>query len=381
MKAHAHHSVAGFHPDFNRQLAEAGLLYPHWPEEFGGQDRTPFEMAALAEVFEEFNWERMTAPITNQVAQIVMRFGTEAVKREVLSKFATGSSLACLGFSEPDAGSDVFAAKTRAVRDGDDWLINGQKIFTTAANLADYVFLLVRTNPDVAKHAGLSLFLVPLGLPGVEIQAVHTLQDERTNITYYADVRVPDRYRIGEVDGGLAVMAATLELEHGGNQYRLSYANMFKHIVHWAQETRRDGRPLIEYPDVRLRLARVAVHTGVAECLCHRAIWGVSHRVPGLRRLRADVEAVQHRVLPARRLRPDGSGRPGLAVPRPGGARPCRDRLPPVHRHDDLRRHQRDPPQPDRRTGARHAPFAKLRVGVVPLPSREREILPPLTLN
>lgn len=281
LKAHAHHSVAGFHPDFNRQLAEAGLLYPHWPEEFGGQDRTPFEMAALAEVFEEFNWERMTAPITNQVAQIVMRFGTEAVKREVLSKFATGSSLACLGFSEPDAGSDVFAAKTRAVRDGDDWLINGQKIFTTAANLADYVFLLVRTNPDVAKHAGLSLFLVPLGLPGVEIQAVHTLQDERTNITYYADVRVPDRYRIGEVDGGLAVMAATLELEHGGNQYRLSYANMFKHIVHWAQETRRDGRPLIEYPDVRLRLARVAVHTGVAECLCHRAIWGVSHRVPG----------------------------------------------------------------------------------------------------
>src|SRR5690606_34139395 len=183
---------------------------------FGGREKTAFEMAALQEVFEEYNWQRITAPITNQVAQIVMRFATEAVQHEVLPRFASGESLACLGFSEPSSGSDVFAAKTRAVRTEDgDWLIDGQKIFTTAANLADYVFLLVRTNPDVPKHAGLTLFLVPMDLPGIEVHPVYTLQDERTNITYLSNVRVADRYRVGEIDGGTAVMAATLELEHG----------------------------------------------------------------------------------------------------------------------------------------------------------------------
>src|SRR6202041_598327 len=98
----------------------------------------------LNEVFEEFGWERITAPITNQVAQIVMRFGSEAVKQEVLPRFANASALACLGFSEPSCGSDVFAAKTLAQRHGDHWIINGQKIFTTAGNLAQYCFLLTR---------------------------------------------------------------------------------------------------------------------------------------------------------------------------------------------------------------------------------------------
>lgn len=281
LEAHAHHSVAGFHCAFNHRLARAGLLFPHWPAEYGGQNLSAFELAALAEVYEEFGWERITAPITNQVGQIVMRFGSETLKRDTLPRFASGEALACLGFSEPASGSDVFAAKTRAVRDGDHWVINGQKIFTTAANLAHYVFLLVRTDPNAAKHAGLTMFLVPLDLPGIEIQAVHTLQDERTNITYYADVRVPDVYRLGEVDGGLKVMAATLELEHGGNQYRISYAHMFKHVVDWAIRTGRDGRPVIEDPDARRRLAQVAVHTTVAECLCHRAIWGLTEQVPG----------------------------------------------------------------------------------------------------
>lgn len=281
LKAHAHHSVAGFHPAFNHRLARAGLLFPHWPAKHGGQDLSAFELAALAEVYEEFGWERITAPITNQVGQIIMQFGSEALQRETLPRFASGEALACLGFSEPASGSDVFAAKTRAVRDGDHWVINGQKIFTTAANLAHYVFLLARTDPTAAKHAGLTMFLVPLDLSGIEIQAVHTLQDERTNITYYADVRVPDRYRLGEVDGGLKVMAATLELEHGGNQYRISYAHMFKHVVDWAIGTQRDGRRVIDDPDAQRRLAQVAVHTTVAECLCHRAIWGMTEQVPG----------------------------------------------------------------------------------------------------
>lgn len=281
LKQHAHHSVAGFHAGFQGKLAQAGLLFPHWPAQFGGRDKTPFDMAQLGEVFEEFNWQRITGPITNQVAQIVMRFAAPDVQEEVLPRFARGEALACLGFTEPSCGSDVFAARTRAVRDGDGWVIDGQKIFTTAANLADYIFLLVRTGPDLPKHAGLTLFLVPMSTPGIEVQAVHTMQDERTNITYLSQVRVPDRYRIGEVDGGVAVMAATLELEHGGDQYRISYANMYRHAVQWARSTERDGRPVLADPDARARLARVAVHTTIARDLCYRAIWAIEGKVPG----------------------------------------------------------------------------------------------------
>src|SRR5690554_2975756 len=151
LKAHAHHSVAGFDKKFNQQLAKAGFLFPHWPEKFGGHGRTVYDMAALAEVYEEFGWERITAPITNQVGQVIMSFGCEDLQNEVLNLFAKGEALACLGFTEPESGSDVFACKTRASRDGSDWIINGQKIFTTAANLADYVFLLARTDSKGPK--------------------------------------------------------------------------------------------------------------------------------------------------------------------------------------------------------------------------------------
>lgn len=281
LKAHAHHSVDGFHAGFNRQLAEAGLLFPHWPEEWGGRGKTAFDMHALQEVFESFNWQRITGPITNQVAQIIMRFATDEAKQEALPRFAQGEALACLGFSEPSCGSDVFAAKTRATRTADgDWLIEGQKIFTTAANLADYCFLLVRTDPDAPKHAGLTLFLVPMNLPGIELHPIHTLQDERTNITYFSDVRVADRYRVGAVNAGTSVMAATLELEHSGDQYRISFSNMFKHALEWARRTKRQGRPLLEQQDVRRRLARVAVHTTIARDLCYRATWSVQAQAP-----------------------------------------------------------------------------------------------------
>ncbi|MBA1204254.1 acyl-CoA dehydrogenase [Pseudomonas capeferrum] len=276
LRAHAHHSVDGYHPGFNRALAEAGLLFPHWPEQWGGRGKNAFDMHALQEVFETFNWQRITGPITNQVAQIVMRFASEQAKAEALPRFARGEALACLGFSEPSCGSDVFAAATRATRTVQGaWRIEGQKIFTTAANLADYCFLLARTDLEAPKHAGLTLFLVPMTLPGIEVQPVHTMQDERTNITYFSGVEVPDCYRVGEVNAGVSVMAATLELEHSGDQYRVSYWNMYRHALQWAREQDRLGEQ-----DVRRRLAKVAVHTTIARDLCYRATWSVQAQAP-----------------------------------------------------------------------------------------------------
>jgi len=279
--AKRHHSVAGYSAEFDAKLAAHNLLFPHWPREYGGLERDAFDNAAMAEVFEEFGMQRITGPVTNQVAQIVMRLAQPECRAEVMPRFVRGEALGCLGFSEPSSGSDVFAANTRAERDGNDWLINGQKIFTTAGNLAHYCFLLARTNQHVPKHRGLTVFLVPMNTPGIELHPVHTLMDERTNVIYFTDVRVPDKYRIGEVDGGLAVMAATLELEHsGGDQYRISYQHMFQHALQYAQNTERDGRKLLEHAHVKAMLARIATHVTIAQMLCYRGIWAVYNKVP-----------------------------------------------------------------------------------------------------
>lgn len=277
LRAHAHHSVAGFHPEFNRTLAAGGFLFPHWPAKYGGLGRTAYDMAALHAVLESYGWENVTAGITNQVAHLVMEFSSDEAKTEVMPRFAAGDALACMGFTEPSCGSDVFAAKTRAERQPDgNWLINGSKIFTTAANLAHYCFLLTRTNPDKPKHAGLTMFLVPLDTPGVEIHPVLTLQDERTNIVYFSDVRLDDKYRVGEVDGGANVMAATLEMEHAaGNSYRQGHVSLVHAATAWALQATRNCKPLLDDVDAAMRLMRTVVHLEVSTLLCYRGIWGM----------------------------------------------------------------------------------------------------------
>jgi alkylation response protein AidB-like acyl-CoA dehydrogenase len=191
----------------------------------------------------------------------------------VLRKFARGEATAALGYTEPSGGSDVFAAKTRAVRDGDGWLINGQKMFTSGADFAGYVFLITRTDPDAPKHQGLTVFLVPLDSPGVEIHPVHTFMDERTNATFYADVRVPDRYRIGEVNGGAKVMALALSLEQGGGGgFERNVREMADSVTEWARREIRDGRPVLEDPQTLARLARIHAQADIAEALSARVL-------------------------------------------------------------------------------------------------------------
>jgi alkylation response protein AidB-like acyl-CoA dehydrogenase len=275
-------SLDGFDREFNLKLGEAGLLFPDWPVEYGGQGRGAYEQSALGVAFEARGWSRVVPGTTNMGARMVMLFGSEAVKQETLPRFAAGEATSCLGFTEPDCGSDVFAAKTRAVRDGDDWVINGQKVFTTGAHVADYVLLLTRTDPDVAKHKGLTMFLVPMSLPGVAVQPLQTMQQERTNITFYADVRVPDRYRLGPVDGAVSVMAAAMKFEHSGEGYHISQPRLVEAAVAWALETAGpDGKPRMEDDDVKARIARAAIHNEVADLLCRRAVWAGVEGMPG----------------------------------------------------------------------------------------------------
>ena len=259
--------------EVHRAMGNAGLLYPDWPEQWGGRGANSEVSRACSAVWAEVGYAGLARGVTGMAGVLVQKFGQPELQQEVLRGFARGDFTSCLGFTEPSGGSDVFAAKTRAERDGDDWVINGQKMFTSGAELADYVLLLARTDSSVAKHKGLTMFLVPLKVPGVEIQPVHTFMDERTNATFYADVRIHDRYRLGDVNGGVKVMAGALSMEQGGSYYHYQMRDMLDAVVEWARGEERDGAPLLEHPSTLTRLARVYLQACVSEALAARAFW------------------------------------------------------------------------------------------------------------
>jgi alkylation response protein AidB-like acyl-CoA dehydrogenase len=238
-------------------------------------------MNALHQAWEEVGWSSHAISTTGMVGTMIRLFGSDELKREVLTRIVSGEVVCSLGYSEPSCGSDVFAAQTRATRDGDDWRIDGSKMFTSGAEIADYVLMLTRTNPDVAKHKGLTMFIVPLKTPGVSIQPVFTFQDERTNITYYDGVKVKDSYRLGPVDGGVKVMAGALEIEHGGG-----FAKSQRHMVHAAEQLCREiqfqGRPLIEDSVAQVRLARSTAHVLLSEVIAYRAVWAATRKMPNV---------------------------------------------------------------------------------------------------
>ena len=235
---------------------------------------------------------------------VILHVGTEEQKKLILPKALGGEIIIVLGFTEPESGSDVAAAQARAVRDGDEWVINGQKMFTTNAQEADYAFMLTRTNPDVPKHQGLTTFLVPLKQPGVEVRAVHTVSGERTNLTFYNDVRVSDSMRIGEVDGGWDVMAVGLTFErsgaHGGESVRL-----LSQMEHWAvTATGDDGRPRAEDPVVRARLGRAAAENEVSTLFCAPQRLDPDHgKAPRRRGLHGQALRIRSHHPAGRRLR------------------------------------------------------------------------------
>jgi alkylation response protein AidB-like acyl-CoA dehydrogenase len=267
-----HHSTSGHHPGFHKKMAEAGYAFPDLSAD-GNPPRSRYEVLAAAPLWEDLNWTRVPSAVTEMVAKVAEIWSQPEAKQEILSRIIAGDALGCLGFSEPGSGSDIFAARFSAVRDGDDWVMNGQKMFTTNAHNADYIIMLTRTNNQGKKHEGLTMFIMPLKLPGVDIQPVYTLQDERTNIVYFGDVRVPDKYRLGEVDQGMKVMGSVLQLEHGGADYHYAQSAMLRHATAWARRPAGNGAAPIANPDVRRALARAAVGDAVSEVLCRRAAW------------------------------------------------------------------------------------------------------------
>lgn len=239
------------------QMGKDGWLTLNWPTEYGGQDRSPMDSliftdeAAIAGVPVPF----LTI---NSVAPTIMAFGTEEQKKFFLPKIAAGELHFSIGYSEPGAGTDLANLRTTAVRDGDDYVINGQKMWTSLIAYADWVWLAVRTNPDAKKHRGISMLTVPTTAEGFSWTPVHTMAGVDTSATYYSDVRVPVTNLVGEENGGWKLVTNQLNHERVALVSPQPIFLALREVREWAQNTKDDGGArLIDSEWAQLNLARV----------------------------------------------------------------------------------------------------------------------------
>ena len=259
--------------DFAKGLVQKGYFAPSWPVEFGGQNSSVWEDQALKEELMSADAPVYLSETTRMVAAIIREIGSPVMKNRILGPALNGDLTIALGFTEPECGSDVAAARTRAIRDSEQWVINGSKMFTTNGHIADYVFLLARTSPEKPKHKGLTMFLVPLDSQGFDAQAVWTLSGERTNVTFFTNVRIGDEWRVGDVDAGWQVLGLSLQDEHASG-WGPHLARLLHHVEHWAKNPGSDDEPPpITRHDVRRRITRVAMELEVSMLLQRRCVW------------------------------------------------------------------------------------------------------------
>lgn len=209
-------------------LAEHGMRAVMWPKEYGGGGLSPLEQVVLAEEF-----ARVDAPLQfgndgfgiGMVGPTIIVWGTDEQKRHFLPRIISGEHRWCQGYSEPDAGSDLANLATRAVLDGDEWVINGQKVWTSSAHTANWVFVLARTDPEAPKHKGITFLLVPMDQPGVEVRPIKEMTGHALfNETFFSDARTPRDHVVGEVNQGWTVANTLLGFERGGRATVLSIA-------------------------------------------------------------------------------------------------------------------------------------------------------------
>jgi alkylation response protein AidB-like acyl-CoA dehydrogenase len=246
---------AAFNEQWTATLFAGGWICASWPTEYGGKGLTLLQQVVLNEEF-----ARVGAPLRADffgdtlVGPTLLQWGSEEQKKEFIPRILNGTIAWCQGFSEPDAGSDLAGLKTRAELDGDEWVINGQKVWTTQARRADYVFLLARTDPDAPKHAGISYLLVPMKQPGVEVRPIEQIDGSAEfNEVFFTNVRCPKDNVVGGVNNGWKVAMTTLGFERGTSAttgYR-RFQKEFNEILQLAQARGANQDPLI-----RQRLAR-----------------------------------------------------------------------------------------------------------------------------
>jgi alkylation response protein AidB-like acyl-CoA dehydrogenase len=256
--AHRHLSKDEY-VEAQRALNSAGLCVPHWPVEWGGKDWTPLQRHIWREEMQLANVPEPLAFNASMIGPVIAAFGNQEQKERFLAKTANLDIWWCQGFSEPDAGSDLASLRTTAVRDGDDWIVNGQKTWTTLGQHADWIFCLVRTDPTAEKkQRGISLLVFPMDAPGVTLRPIELIDGGfEVNEVFFEDVRVPAENLIGEENRGWDYAKFLLGNERVGIARIGSTKRLIAQAKEHAREVTEGGRPLLENPRMASRIAEL----------------------------------------------------------------------------------------------------------------------------
>ena len=260
--------------EMRKKLAQRGWLTMHWPREYGGQGATPIRSTIFNE---EMSYNRAPGRDifgVRMLAPTLMIYGTEAQKRAFLPPIARGEVQWCQGYSEPGSGSDLASLQTKSVSDGDDYLIDGSKIWTTLAHRADWIMLLARTDPDAPKHKGISFMLVDMRSPGVSVQPVYNMTGGHDfNEVLFDNVRVPKSNLVGEENQGWYVAVTLLDFERSGIDYSATSRRLLGDLVDFVRNARGNGTPIELDPQVRVMLAERYIEAEAARLLAYRVAW------------------------------------------------------------------------------------------------------------
>ena len=267
-------------PEFRaalRKMGEAGYICMGWPKELGGGEVTPLEQFIFTDEVMRvaFPYPFLT---TDAVGPVLARHAGPELQETVVDGIRQGKVICAIGYSEPNAGTDLASLKTRAEHRDGEWVINGQKSWTSLANISDYIWLAARTDPDASKrHKGLSMFIVPTDVPGYSVTPIHTL-GVRTNATYYQDVRVPETHLVGELNRGWKLITGQLNTERLGLSNPGMISSLCQEVGRWAARNRApDGELWIDKPWVRRNLAQVHVGIEALRTLCWKQAWTMTH--------------------------------------------------------------------------------------------------------
>jgi 3-oxocholest-4-en-26-oyl-CoA dehydrogenase alpha subunit len=255
---------------FRRKIGERGWFGLNWPAEYGGLGLTALHQHLLMSEFEYWGVPGPDLTVTS-VAPMIMRHGTEQNKKEFLPPIARGEIVCAVGYSEPNAGTDLASLRTRAVRDGDEWVITGSKIWNSGAQRCTHEWLCVRTDPEAPRHRGISVIMVPIDHPGVEIHPLYAWSGYRTNETFFHEVRVPVTNLIGEVNKGWTYITGALDLERGALTNAGDLRRALDDLLALAAQPVCDGSVPAQDPVFRRRLAQAEADVEVATLMGYEA--------------------------------------------------------------------------------------------------------------
>ena len=258
---------------FDRKLIERGYYVMHWPKEYGGQGKSVVDYSIFNEAYGYHSPPSVTDRGRNVVGPGLMVIGTEEQKKRFLPAIARLEAITCLGWTEPNAGSDLSAIETTARLDGDDYIINGQKMFISIAHYATHIFMTALTDTSVPKRQGMSLFIVDMRSPGISLSPLISMDGKRINVVYFTDVRVPAANLVGAKNRGFQQLAMTANYERGNVALPAAYQRVFDEFIEFIKHNKIGGRDLTKDPEARHRLADTAIALETWRMICWRVVW------------------------------------------------------------------------------------------------------------